>query len=134
MKADRKDILTKLKIKEYQKVTGKYSWLAQGTKPDLSYMTLQMSKKNPSVTIIDLWKVNKVLKKVTSKESKIFNRRIGKKEDLQIVHIGDASFKPDEKVLLLVNQNFKKASPIYWKTKQIERLCQHLRMQDFDYE
>ena len=46
----------------------------------------------------------------------------------QKVGIGDASFKTDEKavggvVLLLVNQKFSKASPIYWKMKQIERVC-----------
>ena len=82
--------------------------MAQGTRLDLSFMALQMSKKNNTATIADFWKVNKVLKKVTSKESKMFYGMIGKKEELQIVGIGDASFKTDEKavggvVLLLVN-------------------------------
>jgi len=41
---------------------------------------------------------------------------------------GDASFKTDEKVvggvvLLFINQDFIRASPIYWNTKQIERVC-----------
>ena len=58
----------------------------------------------------------------------MFCGRIGKKEDLQIVGIGDASFKTDEKavggvILLLVNQDFTKTSQIYWKKKQIERVC-----------
>ena len=58
----------------------------------------------------------------------MFYGRLRKKEELQIVFIGDAPFKTDEKVvggviLLLVYQDFTKASPIYWKTKQIERVC-----------
>ena len=61
-------------------------------------MTFQMSKRNITATIVDIWKVNKVLKKVIFKESKMFYGRIGKKEELQIV------------------------SPIYWKIKQIERV------------
>ena len=52
----------------------------------------------------------------------------GRKKELQIVGIGDTSFKRDEKVvwsiiLLLVNRDFTKASPIHWQTKQIERVC-----------
>ena len=35
-KADKDDNLTKQEIKEYRKVTGKLSWLANSTRPDLS--------------------------------------------------------------------------------------------------
>ena len=57
----------------------------------------------------------------------MFYRIIGKKEELEIVGVGDASFKQYEKavggvILLLVNKDLKKASPIYWKAKQIERV------------
>ena len=42
--------------------------------------------------------------------------------------IGDASFKSDDKaiggvMLFLSNSKMTKASPIYWKSKQIERVC-----------
>ena len=43
--ADKKDKLTQLEMKEYHKVTGKLSWLAQGTRPDLSFMALQVLKR-----------------------------------------------------------------------------------------
>ena len=69
----------------------------------------------------------------------MFYGRIGKKEELQIVGIGDASFKQDEKtltgiIMLLVNQDFTKACPIYWKTKQIERLCHSSKDAETDFE
>ena len=44
-KAEKDDNLTKQEIKEYRKVTGKLSWLANSTRPDLSYTALAMSKR-----------------------------------------------------------------------------------------
>ena len=52
-KANRTEKLTKAELKEYRKYTGKLSWLAQGTRPDLSYSVLDLSKKNNSATISD---------------------------------------------------------------------------------
>ena len=54
--------------------------------------------------------------------------RIGPKDDLMVVAIGDASFKVDDKaiggvLLFLVNSSMTKASPIYWKSKTISRVC-----------
>ena len=53
-KADREEDLTKLELKEYRKMTGKLSWLANSTCPDLSYTALAMSKKNNSAKIKEL--------------------------------------------------------------------------------
>ena len=54
--------------------------------------------------------------------------RIGPKEDLIVIRIGDASFKSEEKavggvLLFLSNSAMKKAVPIYWKSKTINRVC-----------
>ena len=62
-KADREEDLTKLELKEYRKMTGKLSWLANSTHPDLSYTALAMSKKNNSAKIKDLRDISRVLKK-----------------------------------------------------------------------
>ena len=63
-----------------------------------------------------------------SKNSKIKYRYIGNKEDLVIIGLGDASYKQDDKavggvILLLANSSLTRASPIYWKSKQIDRVC-----------
>ena len=39
---DHNKLLTKLEMKEYRKITGKITWLANSTKPDLSFTALQM--------------------------------------------------------------------------------------------
>ena len=54
--------------------------------------------------------------------------RIGPRDDLIIIGIGDASFKSKDKgvggvFLFLANKEMMKASPIYWKSKTISRVC-----------
>ena len=54
--------------------------------------------------------------------------KIGSRDDLIIIGIADASFKSEEKVvggvlLFLANSNITNASPIYWKSKTISRVC-----------
>ena len=60
-KADRTEKLTKAELKEYRKYTGRLSWLAQGTRPDLSYSALDLAKKNNIAVISDLRNVNRIV-------------------------------------------------------------------------
>ena len=62
------------------------------------------------------------------RESKVKYEHIGDRDDLMIVGIGDASLKADEKpvggvILFLTNSSMTRASPLYWKAKQIDRVC-----------
>ena len=50
------------------------------------------------------------------------------KKDLIIVGVGDTSFKQDDKAiggvpLFLANSVMTQVTPIFWKSKQIERVC-----------
>ena len=87
-----------------------------------------MSKKNNSAKISDLRSVSRVVKKVRERSSKIRFFRIGQRKDLIIVGIEDASFKSEEKAvggvfLFLANSSMTRASPLYWKSKTISRVC-----------
>ena len=87
-----------------------------------------MSKKNNSAKIKDLRDISRVLKKAKERSSKLKFSRIGPKDDLIIVGIGDASFKLDDKavggvLLFLSNSSMTRAAPIYWKSKTISRVC-----------
>ena len=110
--------LSKLEMKEYQKITGKIAWLAKSTRLDLSYTVLQMSKNNKESNISDLLDVNQVLKKVTEREIKLKYRYIGEKNDLIIEGIGDSSLKTGEKAvggvfLFVTNSSMTRAFTIY---------------------
>ena len=100
-------------------MNGKPSWLANSMRPDLSYTALAMSRKNNSAKIKDLRDVSRVLKKVEEgRSSKLRYLRIGPKDDLIVVGIGDASFKAEDKavggvLLFLANSSMTRAAPIY---------------------
>ena len=116
----------------YRKMTGKLSWLANSTCPDLSNTALAMSKRNKSAKIKDLRDISRVLKKAKERSSKLKFLRIGPKEDLIILGIGDTSFKSDDKavgevLLFLSNLSMTRAVPIYWKPKTISRVCYSLK-------
>merc|ERR1712101_84035 len=81
-KANRTEKLTKAELKEYRKYTGKLSWLAQDTRPDLSYSTLNLAKKNNIAVISDLENVNRIVEKDKKEENKIVYGKIGDREDL----------------------------------------------------
>merc|ERR1711984_50849 len=111
-----------------RKATGKLSWLGNSTRPDLSYTSLSMSKKNNTATIADLRNVSKVVKKAKERPSKLVYSKIAEKDDLIVLGQGDASFKMDDKsiggnLLLLANTDMTRAAPIYWKAKTISRVC-----------
>ena len=117
-KADKDEDLTKVKLREYRKMTDKLSWLANSTRPDMSYTALAMSKKNNSAKIKDLRDISRVLKKAKERSSKLKFSRIGLIEDLVILGNGNASFKSDDKVvsgilLFLSNSSMTRAVPIY---------------------
>ena len=109
-------------------MTGKIGWLANNTRPDLSFTALKMSQNNKEATISDVRDVNRILAKVRERESKVKYEHMGDRDDLMIVGIGDASLKADEKpvggvILFLTNSSMTRASPLYWKAKQIDRVC-----------
>merc|ERR1712240_450715 len=127
-KVDRADKLTRAELKEYRKYTGKISWLSQGVRPDLSYSVLMLAKKNNSATISDLRNVNKIVGKVKKEEYKVVYGRVGDKESLQVIGVVDASYKRDEKsiggmLVMIADERMTVASPIMWKSKQIELVC-----------
>lgn len=79
-------------LKQYRKMTGKLSWIANSTRPDLSYTALAMSTKSISAMIKDLRDISRVLKKEKERSSKLKFSRIGPKENLVILEIGEAYF------------------------------------------
>ena len=76
----------------------------------------------------DLREVNRILKKVREKESKVKFVRIGKKEELLIIGVSDASYHNDERsvageLIMLGNKRTEKVSPLYWRSGVIRKVC-----------
>ena len=120
--------LTKIENKLYRKYTGKISWLAANTRPDLAIDALEMSKKNANATIRDLKKINKVLSRVKDKPCRVGFTRVNKIDDLMMLGVTDASHINDGlstggTIIMLGNTKDKKVVPISWRAKTIKRVC-----------
>ena len=125
--AKKNDPLVASELKVYRGYTGKLSWLAENVRPDLSFTALNMSKKGVSAVMSDLKQVNHSIRKAKERPSKIvFKNIVDSKEDLEVIGVGDASYKWDDKsvggnIVLLSNKTSKQMMPVFWKSKQIAR-------------
>lgn len=111
-----------------RKYIGKFNWLAANIRPDISIYALNLAKKQKKATLKDLRAVNRVLKRVQEKEIKVVFKIIGKKEDLCVVGVCDASYHYDNRwvageIIMLGNKNDERAAPIYWKSRVIRKVC-----------
>ena len=58
----------------------------------MAICTLDLAKKQKQAVLKDLRSVNRILKKVREKESKVVFRKIGDKEELCVFGVSDASY------------------------------------------
>ena len=66
--------------------------------------------------------------KVRKENNRVVYIKIGEKEKLQIIGIVNASYKSDEIsiggiLIMKEDEKIERASPIMWKSKQIDRIC-----------
>ena len=107
-------------MKVLRKFVGKLNWLAANTRPYLAIYALELAKRQKKATIKDLREINRVLKKVREKESRVLFTKIGKKNELSVIGVSDASYHHDDrsvagKLIMLGNQKTGKAAPIHWR-------------------
>ena len=104
------------------------SFLATNTRPDLAVYAFDLVKKQKQAVLKDLRSVNRILQKVREKENKVIFRRIAEKKSLCVIRISDTSYHHDENALsgemiLLGSKNTMAASPLYWKSGVIRKVC-----------
>ena len=125
----RKDeILTREEMKILRKYVGKLNWLAANTRPDLAIYALDLAKKQKNATLKDLRSINRIVKKVSEKESKVTFGKISGKDDLCVLGISDASHNQEEhsvagEMILLGSKTSMVVSPLYWKSGVIRKIC-----------
>ena len=115
-KAD--ETLTRDELKVLRKFVGKLNWLAANTRPDLAIYVLELAKRQKKAMIKDLREINRVLKKVREKESRVLFTKIGEKDELSVIGVSDASYHHDDRsvageLIMLENHKTGKAAPIY---------------------
>ena len=76
-KAD--ELLIREELKVFRKFVGKLNWLVANTRPDLAIYALELAKRQKKAVIKDLREINRVLKKVREKESRVLFTKIAEK-------------------------------------------------------
>ncbi len=127
-KEKKSEMLTKIENKLYRKYVGKISWLAENCRPDLAVTALKMARKSGKATVGDLMNVNSVVKRIKQKKNEVKFTKVGKKEDLVVTGVGDASYKVDEKaiggnIVMLRDRKSERVVPLFWKSKSIQKVC-----------
>ena len=128
----RKDVdsdLTEEEKAKYQSMLGKLLWLSGRTRPDLRYDTMELSTFTKSPKIKDLLFLNKIVKKVKDRPSRLIFKPLNLKTDeLKIVFYSDAGFGnlPNANssrgyVSFLVNQD-NTANVLSWSSNKIKRV------------
>ena len=84
--------LNKEEFKKFRKATGKLSWLAETTRPDLSYNVLEMSYKNKDAKVEDIKQINKVVRKAKNEKSEVNFKKVAKFDDLKVLVVTDGSY------------------------------------------
>ena len=125
-KAD--ESLTRDELKVYRKFVGKLNWLAANVRPDLAIYALELAKKQKKATVKDLREINRVLKKVREKDSRVIFTKIGNKKDLSVIGVSDASYHCDDRsvageVIMMGNKKNGKVAPLYWRSGVIRKVC-----------
>ena len=134
-KDDNKRPLTKDEYKKFRGITGKLNWLAEMTRPDLSYDCLDLSCHTKSATIGNMKDANKAIRKAKAYKGEIRYGRIGDLSKIKILGISDASYlKQEEKtksvmgrMVFLSSLEEDRVAPILWKAKTIPTVCKTVK-------
>ncbi len=121
--------LNKEEASQLRSAVGQLNWVANQTRPDICYDTLElsMSLKNPEVD--DLLKANKVLKKLKSDEGHLRFPRFSNSTDLRLALFCDASYanlrdnvsSAGGFCVFLTGAN-QACCPLAWKATKIRRV------------
>ena len=119
--------LTETEMKMYRKYVGKLSWLASNMRPDLAIHVLNSARKQKNAVLKDLRDINRIIEKIGEKKSKVVFGKVAKKE-MCVIGISDASYHQENPtvagtIIMLGNIKTKKAAPIYWKSRIVNRVC-----------
>ena len=122
--APKEEKLTKTEMALYRRYVGKVSWLASNCRPDLAFVAQEMSQKACEATLADLKKVNSIVDRIKSQDSRILFRRVGNREDLEIRGVSDAAYSTLKRpvggrIVMLANKKNERVCPVSWKSVSI---------------
>ena len=115
---------------DYRAVVGRIGWVANSTRPDLSYDNIVLSMKLGKATIRDMRQACKIITKIKCDGTQMKFVNLGPVTQWTLHGFGDAGFKslPDKTsscgghVILVCNREKGLSCVLDWKTKKLKRV------------
>ena len=107
---------------------GKLLWVANNTRPDLSYDTCQMCCLGKSAVVGDISKINKLIRRAKQDSVKVKYPGLGDPNQWTVTVYCDASFAnlPDGSsqggFIVFLTSPKNKAAPMLWQSKKLQRI------------
>ena len=123
------DPLTKSEKDMVRKYAGRLLWVANGTRPDISFDACQISNVGNSGTVSDLVRINKVIKKMKTEFVSVQYPDLGPPSTWKIVAYSDASHAnlPDGSsqcgFIVFILSEGGRVAPMIWNSKKIHRVA-----------
>ena len=122
------DVLNSDERAEVKHVCGQLLWLANNTRPDLSYETCQLCNVGKSAVVGDLGRINKLIKRAKQESVKTRYPSLGDPKDWIVVVYCDSSFAnlPDGAsqggFIVFLSSPGNKVAPMSWQSKKLNRV------------
>jgi hypothetical protein len=125
---ERLQLLSEEECAELKSVCGKLLWVANNSKPEVSFETNTMCNAGKRATVGDIVRINKLIRKVKSEESCVKFPNLGDPKMWSLAVFSDSSFAnlPDGAsqggyIIFIVSADGKVA-PLSWQSKKIPRI------------
>ena len=120
--------LSEREKEEYRSLVGQLSWIANHTRPDISFEVNQLSVLFKHATVTELLRINKLVSMLLRDHCKVMFPMLDKIERCTIECFSDAAFSnlPDgssQGAFILFLRDFSgKRCPIYWQSRKLRRV------------
>ena len=129
-KADDQDLLSDQDPGEFRTAVGKIGWVAQTSRPDISYDHLTLSTKLGNASVRDMKQAIKIVRKMKIDGTSMKFKHMGPIEQWTLVGHGDAGYKslPDKisisggHVILLCNKEIGVSCVVNWRSRKLKRV------------
>ncbi len=121
--------LTKEETTELRSIIGQISWVANQTRPDVMFDSMELSTSMKDPKVEDLLRANKIVKKMKMEDCRLCFKAIGDDRDLRLAVFSDASYgnlsdgvsSAGGFVVFLIGSD-NMCCPIAWKANKIRRV------------
>ena len=128
MTRDKNRFLDANELAAFETVVGQLTWLANQTRPDISFDVCQLSAAKKNATVKHILHANKTIKKIKNSEVHLSFPSLENIDNAKIIVYSDASLNnlpnggSQGAHIVLIGDNHQQTAPIQWQSKRVKRV------------